>query len=927
MGAMVGAQDSSLEISVNGRRRSVAAPPDTPLLYVLRNDLALNSVRFGCGLARCGACTVHVDGEPVRSCALPVRDVAGRAVVTLEGLGAPAALHPLQQAFLDEQAGQCVYCIPGIIMVAAHLLERNQQPTEDDVRAALNDTLCRCGAHVRIVRAVQRAASAMASQRGTLQRNSTTSHAIASEPDGDEPINREAILALEMALPPTRARSPADAHAASSPDADDGDEPIDTRLTIDANGLVTVYTGKVELGTGVRTALAQIVAAALEVPFACVTLVMGDTRLTPDDGGTTGSKTLQETGPRLQHIAAEVRRILLTRAAARLGVPVDRLQTGAGRITIRDHPDTAIPYGDLAAEPFGRQASDGTSWQPPAHDAVVGRSLPRVDLPAKLTGGAAFVHDLRLDGMLHGRVLRPRVRTMNGVAGAAVESVDDRAVRGMPGLVAIVRNGSFLGVVAEREDQAIRAAEHLRVTWSAPNPLPDQSQLHALMPQMPQQAVIVACAGEVDAAFGRATRILESSYAFPFQAHAAMGPSCAVADVRPDGATIYASSQDVFALRAALAALIGLDVEQVRVMHHEGAGCYGHNGADDVSADAALLSQAVARPVRVQWDRADEFAWEPKGPAMLSRVRAGLSATGEVIAWDYDVWTPTHSTRPGGEPGRLLAGELIDPPWPAPPVRWIGGDRNAIPNYAFPHLRVTAHWIDTPPLRPGSLRSLGGLANTTAIEGFVDELAAAVGADPVAFRLRHLTDPRALEVIRRVAQAAGWEARPAGPCAAGRSAQAGEFRSGRGIAFARYESTHAYVAAVAEVTVHRGSGAVRVSRVVVAHDCGLIVNPDGLANQIEGNVIQGISRALKEEVTWDQSQVTSLNWATYPILTFAEVPAIDIELVDRPDEPPWGAGEPAICPMAAAIGNAIFDAAGARLRTVPFTADRVLAAF
>jgi CO/xanthine dehydrogenase Mo-binding subunit len=312
---------------------------------------------------------------------------------------------------------------------------------------------------------------------------------------------------------------------------------------------------------------------------------------------------------------------------------------------------------------------------------------------------------------------------------------------------------------------------------------------------------------------------------------------------------------------------------------------------------------------------------------MLSRVRAGLSPTGEVIAWDYNVWTPTHSTRPGGEPSRLLAGELVDPPWPKTPVRWVGGDRNAIPNYAFPHHRVTTHWIETPPLRPGSLRSLGGMANTTAIESFVDELAAAVGADPVAFRLRHLTDPRAIAVIRRAAQAARWRARPSGPIGSRRTVTAaGALSRGRGIAFARYESEYTYVAVVAEVMVDPGCGAVRVTRVVAAHDCGLIINPDGLMNQIEGNVIQGISRALKEEVSFDQTQVTSLNWATYAILTFAEVPTIEIALINRPAEPPWGAGEPAICPVAAAIGNAIFDATGVRLRTVPFTPDRVLAA-
>jgi nicotinate dehydrogenase subunit B len=761
-------------------------------------------------------------------------------------------------------------------------------------------------------------------RRGARQQMSQTASGPESECGADLPP-REALLGHMATAMPAPARNVGDAHSMADPDSDDSENSIDNRLTIDADGLVTVYSGKVELGTGVRTALTQIVADALDVPFDRVTMVMGDTRLTPDEGGTTGSKTLQDAGSRLQQIAAEARHILLARAAMRCGVPVDELQTRDGVVSVLANPDRSVPYAELAAEPFGRQANGQALGTRPSQSTAIGKSIPRADLLPKLTGGETFIHDLRLDGMLHGRVLRPFVRTMNGV-GATVLHVDDRAVRGMPGLVAIVRNGSFVGVVAEREEQAICAAAQLRVTWSAPDPLPDQRQLHALMPRMPQQTVNAARMGDVDGAFGRAARTLEATYAFPSQAHASMGPSCAVAHVRPDGATIYASSQDVFALRAALAPLLGLDVGHVRVIHREGAGCYGHNGADDVSADAALLSQAVGRPVRVQWGRADEFAWEPKGPAMLSRVRAGLSPTGQVIAWDYDVWTPTHGTRPGGEPSRLLAGELVDPPWPKPSVRWVGGDRNAIPNYAFPHHRVTTHWIETPPLRPGSLRSLGGMANTTAIESFVDELATAAGADPVAFRLRHLTDPRAIAVIRRAAQAARWRARPSGPIGSGRTVAAGAPSRGRGIAFARYESEYAYVAVVAEVTVDPGCGDVRVMRVVAAHDCGLIINPDGLTNQIEGNIIQGISRALKEEVSFDQTQVTSLNWATYPILTFAEAPTIEIALINRPAEPPWGAGEPAICPVAAAIGNAIFDATGVRLRTVPFTPDRVLAA-
>lgn len=714
---------------------------------------------------------------------------------------------------------------------------------------------------------------------------------------------------------------------AAGPVSGEVEERISDTLTIDTSGRVTVFSGKVELGTGVRTALAQIVADALDVPFDRVTMVMGDTGLSPDEGGTTGSKTLQHAAPRLHRVATATRAVLLQRAAAVLGVPLEGLQTQSGYVYVTQDRERSEPYGALAAEPITHRLTDLASDLAPPRSTIIGQSIPRVDLPGKLTGCEAFVHDLKLDGMVHGRVVRPHVRTLSGVGGASVRHVDDAEARGMPGLVAIVRQRDFIGVVAEREEEAIRAAEVLHVEWSTPEPLPNQRSIPTLMPRMPHETMEVARAGDVDAAFGDAAQTLEATYGFPWQAHAALGPSCAVADVRPDGATVYSSSQHVFALRASLAPLLGLDVDQVHVIHREGAGCYGHNGADDVSADAALLSQAVGRPVRVQWGRADEFAWEPKGPAMLSHVQAGLSPEGRIMAWDYDVWTPTHTTRPGGEPVRLLAGQLRDPEAPPVPHRHAGGDRNAIPNYDFPHQRITAHWLTSPPLRPGSLRSLGGMANSTAIESFMDELAVAAGADPVAFRLRHLSDPRAIAVISGAAEAARWLPRPSGPSfATAQSDASDDVASGRGIAFARYESRYAYAAVVADVSIERNSGAVRVRRIVVAHDCGLIVNPDGLTNQIEGNVIQGVSRTLREEVTFDQTQVTSLNWKTYPILTFAEVPAIDVVLIDRPDEPPWGAGEPAICPVAAAIGNAIFDATGTRLRSVPFTPDRVRAA-
>lgn len=701
---------------------------------------------------------------------------------------------------------------------------------------------------------------------------------------------------------------------------------VDSWLAIDADGTITVYSGKVELGTGLRTALSQIVAEELDVPFARITMIMGDTFLTPDQGTTAGSKSIQVAGPVLRQAAAEARLILLTRASERLGVPADDLHIQEGVITAPGDDGASVPYGELVAEPFEREVTGEAPEKPPASYTIVGQSIDRVDIPPKLTGGEAYVQDLRLDGMLHGRVVRPYVRTMEGV-GATLESFDDSAARAMPGVVQVVRNGGFIGVVAEREEQAIAAAQAIEAEWAFGDPLPALNQIYDLLREMPSNAGEggeIVRNGDVEGALGFASRTLEATYNFASQAHAMMGPSCAVADVRPDGATIYTQSQNVFSQGRTLANLLGLAPEQVHTIFREGSGCYGHSGFDDVAADAALLSQAAGRPVRVQWMRADEFAWEPKSPPMTMDLRGGLDDEGNIIAWDYEVWTPTHNTRPAGEASKVLAGQMIDPPAPMFEVSYGGGDRNAPTNYAFPNNRVTVHWIETPPLRPSALRSLGGLANATANELFMDEMAAAAGADPVEFRLRHLYDPRAIDVITQAAETAGWETRPSGPSA---TPVAGDgLLTGRGIAFARYETEYAYAAVVAEVEVDPGNGNVRVTRVVVGHDCGLIINPDGLTNQIEGNVIQGTSRALKEEVTWDDHLVTSLDWSGYHILTFPEVPVIEVALIDRPEEDALGAGEPAICPVPAAIGNAIFDATGARMRVLPFTPERVLEA-
>ena len=688
---------------------------------------------------------------------------------------------------------------------------------------------------------------------------------------------------------------------------------IDAWLAIAPDSGVTLYTGKVELGTGVATALAQIVAEELDVAVRRITVVQGDTARTPDQGITAGSKTIQRGASIIRQAAADARYTLRLLASVRLSTSVDQLATADGVVSVIDDPSRRATYGELVGgRRFSRPVTRDFQTKPRAAYTVVGAPVPRLDIPAKVAGTHVYVQDLRVPGMLHGRVVRPRA------VGAGLAAVDEGSVRELPGVVRVVREGDFVGVVCEREEQAIAAARALKVTWRGGAHLPAMAALHDALVQSPSTPRVLVNRGDVDGALKRAAAPLDREYRWPYQMHASIGPSCGVADVRKDGATVWTASQGVFDLRGALAGLLGLPAERIRAIFVEGSGCYGHNGADDAAADAAILSRAVGRPVRVQWMRHDEHGHEPKGPAMVMRVRGALDADRHVTAWDYAVWTPTHTRRPAGRAGNLLAGEETGALEAV--TRVSGGDRNAQHGYAFPSNRVVVHELDRSPLRVSALRGLGAPANTFANESFVDELAAAAGADPVEFRLRHLGDPRAVAVIRAAARAAGWTPRPA-PAPGARS---GGPAVGRGIAYCQYENENAYVAAVVEVEVSRDRGAIRVRRVAVAHDCGLVVNPDGVRNQIEGNVLQAISRTLKEAVQFDAGGVTSLDWSAYPILTFAEAPdAVEIVLVDPGDKPPVGAGEPATCPIPAAIANAVFDATGVRLRTVPFTAERV----
>ena len=744
-------------------------------------------------------------------------------------------------------------------------------------------------------------------------------------PSTSSPISRRAFLAdtgvlvVGFTLLPRATRGGslgAAPTAATSPPND----ALDSWLVIDRNERITVFAGKVELGTGVSTALRQIVAEELDVPVARIDWVQGDSARTVDQGRTVGSGSVKRGGAQLRRAAAEARQALLEMASATLGLRASELTITDGIISATNDARKGVSFGALiGGNRFERTVTGRAPVKPASAYRVIGQPVARVEIPAKVTGTHVYVHDVRVPGMLHGRVVRPpRV-------GATLVSFDERAAATVPGVVRVVRQGTFLGVVAEREEQAVRATRALAARWQASPVLPEPEHLYARFKALAPNERVVGETGDVDAALRSAPSVVRATYRWPFQLHASIGASCAVADVQRDTATIWSATQGAHQLCAPIAALLGIPTDAVRVVFTEGSGCYGHNGADDVAADAALLSQAVGRPVRVQWTREDEHAWEPEGPAMLFEMAGAVGADGRIAAWSYDAWTPTHGARPNRDPSSLVAGMLVAGAPGAGEFFSGGGERNARTTYALPNERVASHPVPSFPIRTSSLRGLGSPQNSFANESFVDELARSADLDPVALRRRHLSDPRALAVIDAVVKRAGWTPRSFSPPRT--TTASSTLVSGQGFAYVQYDRTEAYVAAVVDVDVRPNAGTVRVRRVCVAHDCGLVVNPDGLRNQIEGNVVQAISRTLKEAVRFDTTRVTSVDWNGYPILRFSEIPdAIEIELIDRPSEPSMGAGEAATSPIPAAIANAIFDATGVRLRDVPFTPERVRSA-
>ena len=683
---------------------------------------------------------------------------------------------------------------------------------------------------------------------------------------------------------------------------------VDSFLAFHADGSITIYTSKVDVGTGLRIVMCQVAAEELGVPVERISVIEGDTGLTPNHGGTGGSTGVPRGAMDVRQAAATAHQAILNLGASRLNRPAAELILADGMV----RPATGGPGISLGAligdQRLSLKLDAKAPLRKPADYTVVGKPILRTDVPGKCTGQHLFLQDFSLPGMLHARVIHPPA------LGAKLVSLDESSIRGIPD-VRVIRVESFLAVVASDEWAAVRAARELKATWTAWQGLPGSEGLDRTMRQgaIDRDEVLVN-RGDAVAALSSAAKQLSATYVWPFQSHASLGPSCAVADVREDGATVWTASQGTYGLRGNLAKIFKITEEKLRVIYLDGSGSYGTNGNDDAAADALLLSKRLGKPVRVQWMRHDEHGWDPKGPPQLLDLRSGLDADGRIAAWETQMWIP--ATIPGNRPlvGVNAAALSQDQGRGAGQI-----SQNGDPPYATPHLRVVVHWLKDSPLRLSNLRAPGKIANVFAVESFTDELAAESKMDAVEFRLRGLTDPRAIEVIKRTAEMIGWQSRRSpNPQAA-----QGNLLVGRGIGYARYKQAENYAAIAMEVAVDRASGRISVRRVTCAHDCGLIINPDGLRNQVEGCIVQTLSRALHEEVKFDRSRVTGVDWVTYPILTFPELPPVQVSLIDRPELPPLGAGEAATAPVAAALANAIFDATGVRLRSVPFRPEQI----
>ena len=697
---------------------------------------------------------------------------------------------------------------------------------------------------------------------------------------------------------------------------------VSSFIAIGADGSVTAYHGHVDLGTGIRTSLAQLVADELDVEFERITMVLGHTGRTPNQGPTIASNTIQVDAIPMRKAAAQVRQLLLGLAAEKLQQPVSALTTSKGAVVAKG--GRRIGYGELAQ---GQDLNIALDKEVPLRTGgfkYIGKSVQRVDIPAKVLGALAYVHDVRVPGMLHGRVVRPPYGGADASAplGSSLISVNEQSVAHLPGIVKVVVQGDFVGIVAEREEQAIAAMRQLEVKWKDWAGVPDLSlnAMHDTLVKHEKTDRMLREDAGIDEAFSGAKKVIEADYVWPYHLHASIGPSCAVAEVSASQIQVWTGSQNPHDVRKDIATLTGMAADQINVTRLEASGCYGRNCADDVASDAVLLSQAVGRPVRVQLMREQEAAWEPKGTGQLIRVRGGLDENHAVLGYELKTCYPSNDA---AALALILTGKV-----PNKPKVLQMGDRTAIPQYEYPKMRVVSQ--DAAPIvRASWMRGVSALPNVFAHECWIDECAYLAGEDPLAYRLRYLKDPRAVALTHAAHKQAGWQDGPAhrNPAPADQ-----RLVKGRGFAYARYYHSKfpgygaAWATWICDVTVDRETGVIKVDKVFVAHDCGEMVNPAGVRHQVHGNIIQSTSRVLKEYVTFDSKGVTSLDWGGYPILRFDELPEIDVQLVERPGEDPMGAGESASVPSAAAVSNAVFDATGVRLREVPFTPARVLAA-
>ena len=729
----------------------------------------------------------------------------------------------------------------------------------------------------------------------------------------DTNLSRRTFLQTGGALVVTFTLGPRSADAQSRPidksvDADD----VGAFLAIDARGVVTLYSGKVELGTGALTAITQMAAEELSVPFARVTTIQGDTALTPNQGPTFASLSIQNGGVQIRRAAATAREALVEQASKRLGVAKADLAIRDGIVSLRDG-SKSVSYAELVGNrQLTLKLNPAASLKDPKDYTIVGKPVPRLDIPAKIFGTFDFVQDVKVPGMLHARVVHPA-----GVH-STLQSFDDTACRKINGYVRAVRKGDFLAVVATNEWAAISASTAIVAKWSDWEGLPDESRLFGYVRNSKvDRNEVFQSMGNTAEALKAGGRMLQATYELAMNTHGSIGPSCAVADFKNGQLTVWTPSQASHLLRLQLATMLQMKPENVRCIYVEGAGCYGRNGSDDCSSEAALISKEIGRPVRLQWMREDEHGWDPKGPPALLDYRASIDDQGGIAAWEADGFIPERPMRRSGV--TLLAATLANLPKFGPPGAPLHNIGLGIP-YSLPNNKLTAHWLVDTPLPAAWIRAPGRMQNTFGNECFLDEIAAATNVDPFEIRKRYLADARGLELLERLRQFSKWEPRGMKP------RDAGALARGRGVSYAKYELVRTYVGIVADVSVDRATGKVKVDRVFVVHDCGQIINPDGLRNQIEGNVVQTVSRSVVEKLTFSRSAVTSLNWGTYPILTFPNVPEVAIDLIDRPTEVPWGAGEPTTSVVPSAIANAVYDATGARLRSVPFRPATVLAA-